>query len=70
MPIATKKSPHVTTVETKDPFDFVVPKVNENLVNAIKKFIEMFMDTTDLDTVRKLKEYLLLDLSSKKRTWI
>lgn len=56
MPISIKKSPHITTVETKDPFDFVIPKVNENLVAAIKKFIEMFMDTSDVDTVRKLRE--------------
>ena len=56
MPIPIKIAPFVTTVDTKDPFDFLIPKANDNLLKAIKNYIDKYMNTEDVETIRKLKE--------------
>jgi hypothetical protein len=56
MPIPIKMSPFVTTVDTKDPFDFVIPKINDNLLKAVKNYIDKYLNTEDVETVRKLRE--------------
>jgi hypothetical protein len=56
LPIPVKKSPFITTVDTKDPFDFVIPKINHHLFRAINKLIENFLDPVNSDIIRNLKE--------------
>ena len=56
MPISIKKSPFITTVDTKDPFDLVIPKINEHLFRAINKLIELFLDPVDTVGLKRLKE--------------
>ena len=56
MPISIKKLPFITTVESKDPFEFIIPKINEHLFRAINKLIEVFLNPVDINKLKKLRE--------------
>ena len=57
MPLPTGKYRFSTTVEGKEPFDVVVPKINEKMFQALVKVIERLTFESDFEALKKIREY-------------